>query len=60
MKLMHRAYRGVASLLPAGVLLQTGGCVVDGNTILVDVLTATANNIIGSFVFEFFNLGTNL
>ena len=57
--MINRLYsltRRVSPLLGAGILLQTGGCVIDTNAIFSGLLTSIANNLISSFVFGAFNV----
>jgi hypothetical protein len=43
-------------LLSAGVLVQTGGCAIDTDTIINGLVTSIANSLISSLVFGAFNV----
>ena len=43
-------------LLSGGLLLQANGCTVELNTLLQELVTAAATNLVASFVFGAFNL----
>ena len=51
-------FRRIAPLLGAGMLLQTGGCNLDINTLAAGLATSIVNNLITNLVFGAFNLGT--
>ena len=55
---INRMFRRIAPVLGAGILLQTGGCNLDINTLASGLVTSIANNLITNFVFGAFNLGT--
>lgn len=50
--------RKIAPVLSTGLLLQAGGCTVDANSTLQQLVTTATNNLIADYVFGAFNLGT--
>ncbi len=48
--------RRAVPLLSGGLLLQANGCTADLNTLIQELVTATATNLVASFVFGAFNL----
>ncbi len=48
--------RRAVPLLSGGLLLQASGCTADFNTLLQELVTAAATNLVASFVFGAFNL----
>ena len=55
---INRMFRKIAPVLGAGMLLQTGGCNLDINTLTAGLVTSIVNNLITNLVFGSFNLGT--
>lgn len=51
--------RKAAPLLGAGFLLQASGCAIDVGEIAQGLLTATAGNLITSYVYGAFNVSTS-
>lgn len=58
MKRWKSLVRRAAPLLAGGMLLQTGACSLDVNTLTAGWLTAVANDLISGFVFRNFGLMT--
>ena len=54
---INRMFRRIAPVLGAGMLLQSGGCNLDINTIAAGLATSIVNNLITNLVFGAFNLG---
>lgn len=57
--MMNRFYslaRKASPLFGAGILLQTGGCLIDQNAIISGLVTQIANSLISSIVFGAFNV----
>ncbi len=55
---LHRITRRIVPVLTAGVLLQTGGCTVDFDSLASGLVSAIANDLITGIVFGAFNLAT--
>ena len=59
---MRQNYRATvwraAALAGTGLLLQSGGCMLDANTLAQQLVTNVANRLIAGFVFGAFNLPT--
>ena len=53
---MYWIARRTVALFGAGILLQTGGCALDTNTLAAGLASTIANNLISSLVFGSFNL----
>lgn len=52
-KLTRKSY----PLLAAGILLQTGGCTVDLNTLVSGLATSIVNTFVADLIFGIFNVG---
>lgn len=54
---IHRLGRGLATILSAGALLQTDGCLSNSDELFGGLIASVLNTVIANFVFGGFGLG---
>ncbi len=48
--------RQLTAVVGAGMLFQTGGCMIDTNALFAQLATSVIQNVLATFIFGAFNL----